>query len=282
MEDLEPVLNFPQSEEELQEKLLNVTLELEAMKNVKDELFNLLMLAYGERDEARAELQKLMNKPMPSNTTHLQSIFGSVQHENHFMFPAAKANSSITESNSLSHGSPPVDSFFETVSSPEFSNINITNNNINNLSYSNLNQHLVPGFSNISASHDAANAIIDSIAKVRPLPQKGKLLEAVMDAGPLLQNVLLAGPVPNWRNPPPLQHIKVPPLTIKEYDTTNNTNSDLTSSYLKPKVPSNATLSCSSSMLNFATHNSSYFKYARQLNSSVSTQFPSRKRQRRQ
>ncbi|KAE9616632.1 hypothetical protein Lal_00034313 [Lupinus albus] len=276
MEDLEPVLNYPQSEEELQEKLLNVTLELEAMKNVKDELFDLLMLAYGERDEARAELQKVMNKSMPSNTSHLQSIFGCVQHENHYMFPAAKANSSITESNSLSHGSPPVDSFFETVSSPEFSNINNNNNN-NNLSYSNLNQHLVPGFNNISASHDAANAIIDSIAKVRPLPQKGKLLEAVMDAGPLLQNVLLAGPIPTWRNPPPLQHIKVPPLTIKEYDTTNNTATDLTSLYLKPKLPSNATLSCSSSLLN-----SSYFKYARHLNSSASTQFPSRKRQRHQ
>ncbi|CAL0304122.1 unnamed protein product [Lupinus luteus] len=278
MEDLEPVLNCPQSEKELQEKLSNVTLELEVMKNVKDELFNLLMLAYGERDEARAELQKVMNKPMPSNTSHLQSIFGGAQHENHFMFPAAKANSSITESNSLSHGSPPVDSFFETVSSPEFSNINI-----NNLSYSNLSQHLVPGFNNIiSASHDAGNTIIDSIAKVRPLPQKGKLLQAVMDAGPLLQNVLLAGPVPTWRNPPPLQHIKVPPLTIKEYDTTNNTTTDLTSSYMKPKLPSNAAVSCSTSMLNFATHNSSYFNYARQLNSSVSTQFPSRKRQRHQ
>lgn len=37
----------------------------------------------------------------------------------------------------------------------------------------------------------------------RPLPEKGKLLQAVMKAGPLLQNLLLTGPLPQWRHPPP-------------------------------------------------------------------------------
>ncbi|CAL0329124.1 unnamed protein product [Lupinus luteus] len=270
----ESVIIYPQSEEELSDKLVNVTLELETMKNVKDELFDSLMLAYRERDEARAELQKLINKTMPSITNHLQNIFGGVQHENHAMFPIAKANSSITESNTLSHGSPTVDSFFETVSSPEFSNI--TNNN---LSYSYLSQNLVQGFNNSSACHDAENAIIDSISKVRPLPQKGKLVQAVIDAGPLLQNVLLAGPIPTWTNPPPLQHIKIPPLTIKEYAICSNN----IPTYLKPKLPSNATFSttsCSSSMLNFAGHHSSSFNNEWNLTSSSCVQL--RKRQRHQ
>ncbi|KAK7257778.1 hypothetical protein RIF29_32003 [Crotalaria pallida] len=268
--------SLPRSEQELREKLLNVTLEIETMKNVNTELLNVLMMALKERDEARAELQKLMNmnKLTPSNTNHLQNnIFGCVQHESHnnLMFPAAKANSSITESNSLSHGSPAVDSFFETVSSPEFSNNN--NNSNNNVGYSYPNLHL--------ASHDPASAIIDSLAKARPLPQKGKLLQAVMDAGPLLQTMLLAGPIPTWRNPPPLQHIKVPPLTIKEYGIINNSITELNSSYLKPKLHSNAaalSTTCSGSILNFAGHHSSSFNNAWQLNSSSSVQL--RKRQR--
>ncbi|KAE8700813.1 hypothetical protein F3Y22_tig00110556pilonHSYRG00795 [Hibiscus syriacus] len=37
----------------------------------------------------------------------------------------------------------------------------------------------------------------------KPLPEKGKLLQAVMKAGPLLQTLLLAGPLPQWRHPPP-------------------------------------------------------------------------------
>ncbi|KQJ81496.1 hypothetical protein BRADI_5g01120v3 [Brachypodium distachyon] len=35
------------------------------------------------------------------------------------------------------------------------------------------------------------------------LPEKGRLVEAVVAAGPLLQTLLLAGPLPRWRHPPP-------------------------------------------------------------------------------
>ncbi|XP_010267242.1 PREDICTED: protein enabled homolog [Nelumbo nucifera] len=49
----------------------------------------------------------------------------------------------------------------------------------------------------------------------RPLPEKGKLLQAVMKAGPLLQTLLLAGPLPQWRHPPPpLDALEIPPVTI--------------------------------------------------------------------
>ncbi|KAL4290701.1 hypothetical protein GQ457_14G022290 [Hibiscus cannabinus] len=49
----------------------------------------------------------------------------------------------------------------------------------------------------------------------RPLPEKGRLLQAVKDAGPLLQNILLAGPLPQWRHPPPqLASIDIPPVAI--------------------------------------------------------------------
>ncbi|CAL0321952.1 unnamed protein product [Lupinus luteus] len=49
----------------------------------------------------------------------------------------------------------------------------------------------------------------------KPLPEKGKLLQAVMKAGPLLQTLLLAGPLPQWRHPPPpLESFQIPPVTI--------------------------------------------------------------------
>ncbi|KAG5238033.1 protein enabled [Salix suchowensis] len=49
----------------------------------------------------------------------------------------------------------------------------------------------------------------------KPLPEKGKLLQAVMKAGPLLQTLLLAGPLPQWRHPPPpLESFEIPPVTM--------------------------------------------------------------------
>ncbi|KAI4968868.1 hypothetical protein ZWY2020_046198 [Hordeum vulgare] len=41
------------------------------------------------------------------------------------------------------------------------------------------------------------------MALARRLPEKGRLVEVVVSAGPLLQTLLLAGPLPRWRHPPP-------------------------------------------------------------------------------
>jgi hypothetical protein len=196
---------------------MHATLELETMKNKKTELFNLLKTAYHERDEARNQLQNLMNKLIATSPIHLQDML--VQQESPLMFHSSKPIPSITESSSLSHGSPPVDSFFETVSSPEFSNTNIY---MGHLKYHQNQQNLVQvqDFNHLMVltqkpvSVDCGTAVMDSLAKGRVLPQKGKLLQAVIEAGPLLQNILLAGPLPTWRNPPPLQDIKVPYLNI--------------------------------------------------------------------
>ncbi|XP_043706744.1 uncharacterized protein LOC122656333 [Telopea speciosissima] len=51
------------------------------------------------------------------------------------------------------------------------------------------------------------------LAPEKPLPEKGKLLQAVTKAGPLLQTLLLAGPLPQWRHPPPqLDSLEIPPV----------------------------------------------------------------------
>jgi hypothetical protein len=60
-------------------------------------------------------------------------------------------------------------------------------------------------------------SMIEVLTPNKPLPEKGKLLQAVMKAGPLLQTLLLAGPLPQWKHPPPpLESFEIPPVTIPQ------------------------------------------------------------------
>ncbi|KAG2564951.1 uncharacterized protein LOC120683815 [Panicum virgatum] len=62
---------------------------------------------------------------------------------------------------------------------------------------------------------DAAAGVDDTeleMALARRLPEKGRLVEAVVSAGPLLQTLLLAGPLPRWRHPPPAAPADIPPF----------------------------------------------------------------------
>ncbi|KAL5569439.1 hypothetical protein UlMin_026014 [Ulmus minor] len=55
----------------------------------------------------------------------------------------------------------------------------------------------------------------EALVAGKPLPEKGKLLQAVMEAGPLLKTLLVAGPLPQWQHPPPpINSIEIPPVTI--------------------------------------------------------------------
>ncbi|KAK2976571.1 hypothetical protein RJ640_024192 [Escallonia rubra] len=46
--------------------------------------------------------------------------------------------------------------------------------------------------------------VVDVLVKGRSLPRKGRLLKAVIEAGPLLRTLMVLGHVPRWRNPPSL------------------------------------------------------------------------------
>ncbi|KAL3625898.1 hypothetical protein CASFOL_030427 [Castilleja foliolosa] len=177
--------------EQLGQKLLFTTLELEKLKTEATEeikknkeyikhLLQLLVYALQERDEAKNQVHILLNK---SNS----------------LVKPGKANSSVTESNSLSgtyNYHSPIDSLFDTgVSSPE-----ILNNQFDSVLVSKI---------------DQGSLIIDNLAKGRVLPQKGRLLQAVLQAGPLLQTLLVSGPLPRWRNPPQFQPFQIPPLSIR-------------------------------------------------------------------
>ncbi|CAI9287961.1 unnamed protein product [Lactuca saligna] len=222
MEEFSSLWSYQENIDELKQKLMYTTLELEAVKAETDEkmkrntesmkqVLQLLKIAYQERDEAKDQLQKLIIKIMPTND---QQIFNptnpsipncfmneQIQHHQGPLMIPAKANSSITESNSLSdaynHSSSPVDSFFDPIRSPEFSNINVETPFVQDYN--------VPKV-------DQATLMMEGMIRGKSLPQKGNLLQTVLEAGPLLQTLLVAGPLPRWRNPPPLQAFHIPPM----------------------------------------------------------------------
>ncbi|KAI3450449.1 hypothetical protein Pfo_007114 [Paulownia fortunei] len=221
--------------EQLGQKLLFTTLELEkikseAMEEIRknkeyvNQLIQLLKYAIQERDEAKNQLHKLLNKNM-SLTTAAESFptIPLFQADSPLVKPG-KGNSSITESNSLSetynyhsHGSSPVESLFDAVSSPEFSNINLVVNQpfVQDSNAVISNNQVTSG---VVPKVDQGSLLIDNLVKGRALPQKGKLLQAVLQAGPLLQTLLVAGPLPRWRNPPQFQPFQIPPVSIKGYE----------------------------------------------------------------
>ncbi|XP_050210472.1 uncharacterized protein LOC126660824 [Mercurialis annua] len=65
--------------------------------------------------------------------------------------------------------------------------------------------------------------VMVKLAADRELPKNGKFLQAVKEAGPLLQTLLLAGPLPQWQHPPPqLDSVEIPPVTISAPATANH------------------------------------------------------------
>ncbi|CAK7325102.1 unnamed protein product [Dovyalis caffra] len=238
MEEMTALYDY-ESMDDLKHKLLYTNLELQKMKmkaNVtlrehkdtvqhllrehKDtvqHLLNQLANAYKERDGARDQLQKLIHKSMSSRTAG--QILSQVQPESPILNMPPKANLCKSESNSeaynhLSYCSSSVDSFFDAASSPDFPNKNLAGpSNMGSLNQPFVHeQHIGSKFTGLGSSgvlnnveNDRAIAVIDYLAQGKVLPQNGKLSQAVMDAGPLLQSLLITGPLPRWRNPPPHQ-----------------------------------------------------------------------------
>ncbi|GER55408.1 hypothetical protein STAS_33059 [Striga asiatica] len=164
---------------QIEQKLLYTTLELEKLKSEAEnetrktkeyihQLIHLLRYALNERDEAKKQLHDLQST-----------------------LTASKANSSITESNSLGYS--PIEEFPSPVTHDADISAVVLNGNPPVLAG--------PGPVGLDG---------------RALPQRGKFLEAVLRAGPLLQTLLVAGPMPRWRNPPQYQMMQLPlPLAVE-------------------------------------------------------------------
>ncbi|WVZ95890.1 hypothetical protein U9M48_041598 [Paspalum notatum var. saurae] len=193
---------------ELKQSLLATTLELEAAKEElkrKEQriakLADLVRQVARERDDAVDQLQ------------HLRLLAASTA------APAAQApaapplvTSSVTGDSDCSLVSSPVDPFFDPVTSAD-----------RRCKQQQQQQQLSPATPpppnkqcqqqpGAGVVGSAADAVLDALASKRPLPHKGRLLAAVMEAGPLLQNLLVAGQLPRWRNPPTVHAADALPL----------------------------------------------------------------------
>ncbi|XP_054812850.1 uncharacterized protein LOC129313613 isoform X2 [Prosopis cineraria] len=187
-----------QSMEELRQSLLYTTLELEQtraavqeeLKKRDDQLLNLKDLldrAVRERDEAQEECQRLIFEKLvfQQHQTAPLSGISSIEDE---------PRRGIDSNNGLSSS----DCEESIVSSPV----------IDRMPQPQLPPPPAPAPRSITQS-------TIELVQDKPLPEKGKLLQAVMKAGPLLQTLLLAGPLPQWRHPPPpLESSEIPPVTI--------------------------------------------------------------------
>ncbi|XP_026443125.1 uncharacterized protein LOC113342994 [Papaver somniferum] len=290
------VWSYQENCEQLKELLFYTTYQLETERaEAKEEtkrneanvnkLVHLLNQACRERDEAKNQLQRLLNKFSPSSPTENYPAVMATLKPKILLVNPTKGNSSITETDSVSetynhhsYGSPPVDSIFDTVSSPELSNINVVDSSIVQAPQHVPHQPLhVP-----HQPFDQASLAIDNLVKGKLLPQKGKLLQSVMEAGPLLQTLLLAGPLPRWRNPPPHQTLQLPSLSVVNGSEAVHNSS---SSHSYSNVSHGSAQIYSTSMLNFSSGHGTCISKAQVLSAGLNRNFinnsiPTAKRQR--
>ncbi|KAB2630721.1 pentatricopeptide repeat-containing protein [Pyrus ussuriensis x Pyrus communis] len=267
------------SVDELKHKLLCKIYELDTVKmmakeevskneEIMKQLFQLWQITCQERDEARTQLQKLVNKLVPSSIPDDQTSILSPQLniENPILQktldpPMLKeSDSNFVPSQSYNFhafGSYPTNSNLgSSISFPGLQpNPNFPDSN--NLGFT---KNVVP----LGSKIDLGSVLIDNIARVRPLPKKGRLMQAVMETGPLLQTLLVA-PLPKWRNPPPLPSFKNPPALVNGGDHCASLvdQKEEFDSFLAARISSSGSASFlesspgfsqipSSSMLNFA------------------------------
>ncbi|CAM8975438.1 unnamed protein product [Rhodiola kirilowii] len=224
MDELGAIWLIPQSEDDLKQKILLTTFELEnvkiEMKKMKHEseinqkqLLAQIQLAYEERDEAKLQLQQLLESfLLPSSTPQdqtdqLQTLEENNNHCCHQIpIPTTKPHSGITD---LSNDD--IDSFFDTVSSTEKSFKNVEDLDDDEFNSSMISPIMLGAGQPMVDLMNRATIVIEQLVNGKVLPHQGRLLQEVMKAGPTLKEMMLAGPLPQWKNPPPVQPFRFLP-----------------------------------------------------------------------
>lgn len=198
---------------ELEEVKLNAREEIRKKEDNINQLIQLLKAANQERDEAKNQLQIVLNKLAQSNSVELYSSAPFFQPESP-QLRQALGSSSITESENLTD----VHNNHSHVSSPTVVDSLVDASIPSDLSIM-MNVSAPP----TDTQDEVMKVLFDQFAK-KPLPEKGRLLKAVIDAGPILDTLFVAGSLPRWRNPPPLKPLLVPPLSIRSDAALNTSN----------------------------------------------------------
>ncbi|XP_074303569.1 uncharacterized protein LOC141638017 [Silene latifolia] len=213
MEDFGHAWTFHESVEELKHKLEYVTYELEMTRKITNEeimknnenikkLVQLLRITCMERDEAKSKLKKLQqilafnnnNKPLNVDQIIIPTTPFSPD------TPLSTSHPSLAKSNSSSFE-------IEDCGTPSSNSIYFGGAATRGM------MTCAPLETKVA---EEPTLIIEGLAKGRPRPHQGKLLQAVLEAGPLLQTLMVAGSLPQWRNPPGMLSQQVPLVQPKK------------------------------------------------------------------
>lgn len=171
-------------------------------ENIK-QLLHLLKIAYLERDEARGQLQSLLNHPTLQNSHQPVNLppditkehIGFKQYDNCYSYPPS-----------------PLDCLSD--ANLQAQDLSAADMAESKQGFDYVGSMPAGVVSSEAGVIDRASVVIENLVKRKPLPQKGRLLKTVIEAGPLLHTLLLAGSLPKWQNPPPLQNLQIPPIPI--------------------------------------------------------------------
>ncbi|CAL9101243.1 unnamed protein product [Musa textilis] len=193
----------------LEELRTNAHDELQEVKETIRQLVELIELRTFERDETRNQLQLLLNQIGQPSVAGLPRV---LPHPPTDASPLLQAIGSSNISDDLSETAHPS---LRYVSSPVESFVGATAVTSPELSTGNMGDSCRRVSSSSMGKHDQASAVINSLAMEGKRPESGRFVQAVLQAGPLLQTLMVAGKLPQWRNPPPpLRHLPVPSVAI--------------------------------------------------------------------
>lgn len=172
-------------------------------------LYKLLRKVCQERDEARDQLELLIRNvqaPTPVETTSI--IIPQVD------------KSCLQNKTKPSMNSTKVSYSSSKILSDHSCDLSLSNEK--HFSTSLMSQTRIVETSNLTLSNNIETDMVESDKLVcgKPLPQKGRLLQSVTEAGPLL-HTLLVDPVPHWKNPPTFSSLALPLATYKDHDNPN-------------------------------------------------------------
>lgn len=208
-------------------------------------LYKLLKKVCQERDEARDQLQLIRNF-QASTPAETSSTVPQVDHHACLQYKTKPSLNStkVSYSSSKVFSNHPCDlSLSSLLPNEKHSSTRIAEPS--NLTLPKQPNHMK---ADIGASRDNNNNMVDGASLVfdklvcgKPLPQKGRLLQSVTEAGPLLQTLLVA-PAPQWQNPPSLSSSG---LTLGTQDNSSSTTNTDDKASVNPNgfIPTSLSLS---------------------------------------
>ena len=183
--------------------------EIKKYKDTIKRLYQLLKSVCQERDEAKEQLQLLSTRFQPSLIRSLTNTRHEIQQIQLWkpVVPSKMTSSVISRSSTKESDLITPKMTFTCLSNDlSLAGHEGQSSNFTVMKKPDHEERAEKMKENIRSSRDimvdTASSVIDNLVLGKQLPEKGRLLRSVTEAGPLLQTLLIA-PAPRWKNPPP-------------------------------------------------------------------------------